>query len=137
MRNTTLLFFSVLARAIQSALLVGLTWVLNSEIVASASPTTALARRFVASKRAAFIATIFLSPNKVQEPVVKSCNRVPIAIIKSDSITNSLTGSEPVTPSGPTSRGLLHGSEDFPAIVSTTGICCSLAKAASSFSASE
>ena len=45
------------------------------------------------------------SPNTVQEPVVKSCRRVPIASTRSASAARRFAWSQPVTPTGPTQAG--------------------------------
>jgi hypothetical protein len=77
------------------------------------------------------------SPNTLHEPVVKSCSRVPTASTTSASCASAFADELPVTPIGPANIGWSQGSDDFPATVSTTGMSCRVAKAASSSIAEE
>jgi hypothetical protein len=91
------------------------------------------------SCRAAFseISRSRSSPKTLHEPVVKSCSRVPTASTTSASRASSFADELPVTPIGPASIGWSHGSEDFPATVSTTGTPCRSANPESCSVASE
>ena len=84
---------------------------------------TANELRLVASNLAVLIEINFLAGflNSVQDPVVKSCSRHPIEIIKSACSANLFAGSQPVTPTGPHHAGSEANNVDFPATVSTTG----------------
>ena len=78
----------------------------SSVTVSRASPTTAIARCFTASKRAALIEMKRASGlNAVQEPVVKSCSRVPTARITSASPASAFAEVEPMMPIGPACAG--------------------------------
>ena len=103
-----------------------------------ASPTIGSDKCFVASCLAAFIEINFESIEKtVQEPVVKSCKRVPTAIIRSALFAIVLALLEPVTPIGPMFNGALAKRFARPAIGSTIGMLCILAKLVSSDTAPE
>ena len=77
------------------------------------------------------------SRNSVHEPVVKSCNRVPTASTTSASAARALADVHPVTPIGPAFNGCVASRLALPATVSTTGMLCCSAKAASAPSANE
>ena len=53
--------------------------------------------------------------NSAQEPVVKSCNRVPTARMRSASSASTLAAPVPVTPIDPISEGWSWGRLDLPA----------------------
>ena len=76
-------------------------------------------------------------PKTVQEPVVKSCSRVPAASTTSARAASALACGAPVTPIGPAYSGWSATSVDLPAIVSTTGTPCCSAKLRRRASASE
>ena len=72
-----------------------------------ASATSGTARCFATSWRAAFsaISRSRSSPKTLQEPVVKSCNRVPTAQTTSASAARAFAEELPVTPIGPANSG--------------------------------
>ena len=69
-----------------------------------------------ASKRAALTAMSFISGawKTVQEPVVKSCSRVPMASTTSASAASALAEEEPITPSGPAFMRMLMAQHPAP-----------------------
>ena len=74
----------------------------SSETPSSASQTTATARCFVASQRAALIEMNLAScANAVQDPVVKSCKRVPMATTTSAFSARAFALVDPMIPIGP------------------------------------
>ena len=77
---------------------------LNSRMDSRASPTTGMERCLMASNRVVLIPTITVSSflKIVQDPVVKSCNRQPMATTTSASAARLFAASQPVTPMGPT-----------------------------------
>ena len=99
-----------------------------------ASATSGSARCLPASKgctlRPMIVLPAFL--NSAQEPVVKSCSRVPTASTTSASSASRLAADVPVTPTAAMLSGWSSGSEDLPACVSQTGMPCASAKVASS-----
>ena len=76
-------------------------------------------------------------PNTVQEPVVKSCSRVPTARTTSASAANALAEVHPVEPIGPALSGCEARRLAFPATVSTTGMLWRSANSLNASSASE
>lgn len=60
--------------------------------------------------------------NSAQEPVVKSWQRVPTAMIRSASSAMALAADVPVTPTEPSDIGWLSLIADLPAWVTTTGM---------------
>ena len=67
--------------------------------------------------------------NKLCDPVVKSCKRVPTANTTSACAAMVLAAGEPVTPTAPKLRASSHGKLLLPAWVSMTGIPWVWAKA--------
>ncbi|MNY58149.1 hypothetical protein D3C86_1944540 [compost metagenome] len=68
---------------------------------------------------------------------MKSCSREPTASTTSAVSASWLEADVPVTPTEPMLSAWLWGREDLPAWVSTTGMPCFSAKAASALLASE
>ncbi|MNL46521.1 hypothetical protein D3C87_1692420 [compost metagenome] len=75
--------------------------------------------------------------NKAQDPVVKSCSRVPTASTTSASSARRLDADVPVTPTEPMLSAWSWGRALLPACVSITGTPCASAKAARLSLASE
>ena len=66
--------------------------------------------------------------NSAQEPVVKSCSRVPTASTTSASAASAFAALVPVTPIAPMLSGCSWGRALLPACVSATGMSCASAK---------
>ena len=75
--------------------------------------------------------------NSAQEPVVKSCSRVPTASTRSASSARRLAAEVPVTPTAPMLSGCSSGSDDLPPCVSQTGMPVASANSASAADACE
>ncbi len=85
-----------------------------------ASATSGKAPCLPASKACVFSPIMLTSGflNSAQEPVVKSCRRVPTASTRSAASASRLEAEVPVTPTAPMLSGWPSGSDDLPACVS-------------------